>query len=92
MRLLSISVALHLLGTTIGSALDGHDTAQHALSGPLLDLAGRKQPNIIFILTDDQDLHMNSLDYMPFLKEHLIDKGTLFKKHFCTTAICCPAR
>jgi len=50
------------------------------------------QPNIVFILTDDQDLHMNSLDYVPLIKKHLIDKGTLYKKHFCTTAICCPAR
>ena len=50
------------------------------------------RPNIVFILTDDQDLHMNSLDYLPLIKKHLIDRGTLYKKHFCTTAICCPAR
>ena len=52
----------------------------------------RQQPNIVFILTDDQDLHMNSLDYMPFVRRHLIDQGTLFKRHFCTTALCCPSR
>lgn len=51
-----------------------------------------KKSNIIFILTDDQDLHMNSLDYLPYINKHLTQKGTLFKKHFCTTAICCPAR
>jgi len=50
------------------------------------------RPNIVFILTDDQDLHMNSLDFVPLIKKHLINKGTLYKKHFCTTAICCPAR
>jgi Sulfatase len=50
------------------------------------------RPNIVFILTDDQDLHMNSLDYVPLINKHLIDRGTLYKKHFCTTAICCPAR
>ncbi len=50
------------------------------------------RPNILFILTDDQDLHMNSLDYVPLIKKHLIDQGTLYRKHFCTTAICCPAR
>ncbi|KAI2465237.1 arylsulfatase-like protein [Annulohypoxylon bovei var. microspora] len=53
---------------------------------------GRLRPNIIFILTDDQDLHMNSLNYMPFVQKHLIDQGTLFKRHFCTTALCCPSR
>lgn len=50
------------------------------------------RPNIVFILTDDQDLHMQSLDYMPLVKKHLIDQGTFFKRHFCTIAICCPSR
>ncbi|KAF3936024.1 Arylsulfatase [Dactylella cylindrospora] len=50
------------------------------------------KPNIIFILTDDQDIEMNSLDYMPFVKKHLLDKGTLFRNHFVTTALCCPSR
>ncbi|GAP82336.2 putative arylsulfatase [Rosellinia necatrix] len=52
----------------------------------------RGRPNIVFILTDDQDLHMQSLDYMPFVKKHLIEHGTFFRKHFCTTALCCPSR
>lgn len=63
---------------------------------PLTPIDGEKgqrpRPNIIFILTDDQDLHMNSLDYMPFVQKHLLDHGTLFRRHFCTTALCCPSR
>lgn len=51
-----------------------------------------KRPNIVFVLTDDQDLHMQSLDYLPLIKKHLINEGTLYKRHYCTTAICCPAR
>lgn len=35
-------------------------------------LASAKQPNILFVLTDDQDLHMNSLDYMPLLQVRAI--------------------
>ncbi|KAI1272988.1 arylsulfatase-like protein [Xylaria sp. FL0933] len=58
----------------------------------LLAGSGRDRPNMIFILTDDQDLHMQSLDYMPFVKEHLVGHGTSFRKHFCTTALCCPSR
>jgi arylsulfatase A-like enzyme len=54
--------------------------------------AGQKQPNIIFILTDDQDLHMDSLSYMPHLKKHITDKGTTFQNHYCTVALCCPSR
>lgn len=50
------------------------------------------RPNIIFILTDDQDVHLSSLDYMPFVKKHLLDEGTYYNKHYCTTAVCCPSR
>ncbi|KAK0816979.1 hypothetical protein LTR75_003333 [Friedmanniomyces endolithicus] len=50
------------------------------------------QANIVFILSDDQDLHMDSLSYMPFLKQHLTDHGTTFNRHYCTNALCCPSR
>jgi N-acetylglucosamine-6-sulfatase len=53
---------------------------------------GDLRPNIVVILTDDQDLHMNSLSYMPLLKKHITDQGTFYKSHYCTTAICCPSR
>ncbi|KAJ3545879.1 hypothetical protein NM208_g2294 [Fusarium decemcellulare] len=50
------------------------------------------KPNIILILTDDQDVHMQSMDYMPRLQKYMADEGTLYKRHYCTTAVCCPAR
>lgn len=53
-------------------------------------LAGR--PNIVFIFTDDQDYHHNSLDHMPALQEHLVGKGTEFTNHYATIAVCCPSR
>ena len=52
----------------------------------------KPQPNIVFIITDDQDLHMQSLDYMPLVKKHLLDEGTFYSRHFCTIALCCPSR
>lgn len=52
----------------------------------------RARPNILFVLTDDQDLHMDSLSYMPYVKKHLIDRGTSFTRHYCTVALCCPSR
>ncbi|KAL1864312.1 hypothetical protein Daus18300_007735 [Diaporthe australafricana] len=58
----------------------------------MLNAVLARKLSIIFVLTDDQDLRMNSLDFMPYLKKHLIEKGTSFKPHFCTTAICCPSR
>ena len=60
-----------------------------------LDQAPLKQderPNIVVILTDDQDLHMDSVEYMQLLKKHVIDHGTFYKRHYCSTAICCPSR
>ncbi|KID82851.1 arylsulfatase precursor [Metarhizium guizhouense ARSEF 977] len=53
---------------------------------------GTAKPNFIFIMTDDQDLHLNSLEYQNIVQEQLIKKGTTFKKHFCTVALCCPSR
>ncbi|OJJ32243.1 hypothetical protein ASPWEDRAFT_139929 [Aspergillus wentii DTO 134E9] len=50
------------------------------------------KPNFIVIVTDDQDLRMNSLDYMPRAKKYLTDEGTFFNHHYATVALCCPAR
>ncbi|KAI9933117.1 hypothetical protein MW887_007588 [Aspergillus wentii] len=55
-------------------------------------LALASKPNILFILTDDQDKHMGSIDFMPQLHESIISKGVTYPKHFCTVAICCPSR
>lgn len=33
-----------------------------------IGFAQAKQPNILFVLTDDQDLHMESVEHMPYLK------------------------
>lgn len=35
---------------------------------------------------------MDSLAYMPFLKHHVADHGTFFRRHYCTVALCCPFR
>lgn len=55
-------------------------------------LSLQKRPNIVFILTDDQDIELGSLEYMPLVQKYLINEGTFFKRHYCTTAICCPSR
>lgn len=51
-----------------------------------------RRPNILFVLTDDQDVQMGSLNFMPHVKEHLIDEGLQFNHHYCTVALCCPSR
>lgn len=70
----------------------GHEQQPLGLSDSWGPSPQGKKPNIVFILTDDQDLHMQSLDYLPLIKKHLRDQGTFYKRHYCTTAICCPSR
>jgi N-acetylglucosamine-6-sulfatase len=57
-----------------------------------VDEVAKKKPNLLFILTDDQDWHMHSLEYMPLLQKYLINEGTVFENHYCTVAVCCPSR
>ena len=51
-----------------------------------------QKPNFIVILTDDQDLRMDSMEYMPQVKKHLTDNGMYFNHHYATVALCCPSR
>ena len=53
---------------------------------------GQEKPNIVFLLTDDQDVTANSLDYMPKLNKLLRDEGMEFVNYFVPTGLCCPSR
>lgn len=48
----------------------------------------KEKPNIVFILTNNQDIELDSLDYMPLIHKYLINKGTLFKRYYYIIAIC----
>ncbi|KAI3393391.1 hypothetical protein diail_4320 [Diaporthe ilicicola] len=72
-------------------------TTRACVAGILLACAfsgatAASRPNIVFVFTDDQDYHHNSLDYMPALQEHIVAEGTFFTNHYATIAICCPSR
>lgn len=54
------------------------------------DLAAR--PNVVLIVTDDQDLLLGSLDAMPHLRELLVEKGTTFSQAYVPLSLCCPSR
>lgn len=58
----------------------------------LAQVAVAKRPNILFVLTDDQDLHMESVQHMPYLQRLIVDEGTTYSQHYCTVALCCPSR
>ena len=50
------------------------------------------RPNILFLLTDDQDVTANSLNYMPYLGKLLRQEGMEFANYFVPTGLCCPSR
>ncbi|UPL03060.1 hypothetical protein LCI18_013994 [Fusarium solani-melongenae] len=54
--------------------------------------AAHSKPNIIVLLTDDQDIRLNSLDYQGVLQRELSQQGVTFVNHHVTTAVCCPSR
>ncbi|KAK4299697.1 hypothetical protein Pmani_028044 [Petrolisthes manimaculis] len=50
------------------------------------------RPNIVLIMTDDQDVELGSLNYMPSLMNLVRDEGAFFPNAYCSTPICCPSR
>jgi N-acetylglucosamine-6-sulfatase len=67
-------IAVALL--SVGCATEAQETTQ--------------KPNILFILTDDQD--EESIARMGKLQDRLVRQGTTFENAFVTTPQCCPSR
>ncbi len=55
-------------------------------------LAPPGAPNIVLILTDDQDVQSGMLAYMPHLQELLVGRGTSFPNNMVPLSLCCPSR
>jgi N-acetylglucosamine-6-sulfatase len=51
-----------------------------------------QRPNILLLLTDDQDLLLGGTNDMPFYIKHLVNQGTTFRNYFVHTPVCCPSR
>jgi len=49
-------------------------------------------PNVILILTDDLDVNLHSLGFMPHLKAAMSEQGTTFSNYFVPVSLCCPSR
>ena len=51
-----------------------------------------KQPNIVFLYTDDQDVELGSMEAIPKIQNKLFNEGATFDNFFVTTPICCASR
>ncbi len=65
-------------------------TACSSAHAQRLSPARRRRPNIVFLLTDDLDLH--EMAYMPNVRRLLADRGVTFTHYFVSDSLCCPAR
>ncbi|KAJ5403489.1 arylsulfatase [Penicillium cosmopolitanum] len=84
----SLAIILGVVQTTCAL---GYNDQQQQILAPAANIKDNR-PNIIFILVDDQDLLLDSINYMPNLNKHLAQEGTFYRNHFVTTALCCPSR
>ena len=81
-RVLSVALPLSLLAISA--------SACGSASGAPLPAAAQARPNIVFILSDDEDVALHT--QMPKTRALLHERGTTFDNYFVTYALCCPSR
>jgi len=91
-----ILVALSILttsarATTTGSGGAATSSSTHDDKHTTKKKTGRL-PNILLLLTDDQDSLVGGMAHMPILERLLKQRGVTFEHGFVHTPICCPSR
>lgn len=57
-----------------------------------LAMAAKPPPNVVWVLTDDQDIELGGLTPMVKTRELLGDQGAVGEAFYVATPICCPSR
>jgi N-acetylglucosamine-6-sulfatase len=83
------ATALATAGLALASGCGGGEEPNPPVSP---DPAYGEQPNIVFVLTDDQDYSSFKRRIMPRTYSEIVDRGTRFLNYYDTTPLCCPAR
>jgi arylsulfatase A-like enzyme len=87
-RTIGAAIAVAAASVTLVAGCGGGDDGPEVTPDPHYSA----QPNLLFILSDDQNLAQFTPELMPNTFKLLVDQGTTFTNFYTATPLCCPSR